>query len=202
MEIFVVIFFTCCYDCGCWNCWFGYFLCKYCPVIGIFIEIWQSIFWDTISDTNVNSCWRKNSMYFIKHWFRIWTWIITTKGSIKASLVNYSIETTIFKLKLSSVHLLELKIWYFFLIIFLHLFNYGKWNINICDVLESIFKHFFAHLRVATTKIKNLKWGLNVLCNYILNSTVSLIPVEWLLVFLISIFPVFLLSVLSHFSNN
>ena len=139
-------------------------------------------------------------MYFIEHWFRIRSWIITTEGSIKASLINDSIKTTVFELKLSSIHLFELKIWYFLFIIFLHLFNDGKRNIDVCNVLESILKHFFTHLWVPTTKIKNLEWWLNVLCDYIFYSTVSLIPVEWFLIFLISVFPVFLLSVLSHFS--
>ena len=141
-------------------------------------------------------------MYLIKHWFRIWSWVITTKCSIEACLINDSIKTSIFELKLSGIHLLKLKIWYFLLVIFLHLFYHGEWNVNVCNLWKSILKHFFTHLRVSTSKIEDLEWWLNILCDYIFDTTVSLIPVEWFFVFLISIFPVFLLSVLSHFSNN
>ena len=140
-------------------------------------------------------------MYFIKHGFRIGTWIVSAKSSIKASLVNNSVEAAILKLQLSRIHLLELKVWYFLFVVFLHLFYYSKGNVNVCDMLESIFEHFFAHFWVTATKIQDLEWWLNILCDYIFNSTVSLIPVKRFFVFLISVFPIFLLSVLSHFSK-
>jgi len=201
VEVLIVVLFSCGNHGWCRDSWFGYFLCENCPVIGIFIEIWQTVFWNTVSNTNVNSCWWKNSMYLIEHWFRIRTWIITAKSSIEAGLINNCIKTSIFELELSGIHLLELQIWYFLLVIFLHLFYHSKWNVNVCDMLETILKHFFTHLWVSATKVKNLEWWLNILGDYIFNSTISLIPVEWFFVFLISVFPIFLLSVLSHFSK-
>lgn len=52
--------------------------------------------------------------------------------------------------------------------------------------------------RVSSSNIKDLVAGLDMLGEHILESVVALIPVELLLVLLITVFPVFLLTVLSH----
>ena len=140
-------------------------------------------------------------MYFIEHWFTIWTGIVTAECSIKAGFINNGIETSIFILKLPSVHLFELQVWYFLFVVFTHLFYYCERNVNICDVLESVLEHFFTHFRVPASEIKDLERRLDILSNYIFDSAVSLVPIEWLLVFLISVFPVFLFTVLCHFQN-
>ena len=52
--------------------------------------------------------------------------------------------------------------------------------------------------RVSSSNIKDLVAGLDMLGEHILESVIALIPVELLLVLLITVFPVFLLTVLSH----
>ena len=51
---------------------------------------------------------------------------------------------------------------------------------------------------VTSADIENLVVGLHVLCDDILEARVSLVPVKLLLVLLVTVLPVFLLSVLSH----
>ncbi len=52
--------------------------------------------------------------------------------------------------------------------------------------------------RVSCSNIEDLVGGLDMLGEHILESVVALIPIELLLVLLITVFPVFLLTVLSH----
>ena len=53
--------------------------------------------------------------------------------------------------------------------------------------------------RVAGADVEDLVRGLHVLCNDILQARVALVPVELLLVLLVTVLPVFLLTVLGHF---
>ena len=53
--------------------------------------------------------------------------------------------------------------------------------------------------RVSSTNVENLICSLDILSDNILEAGVALIPVELLLVFLVTVLPVLLLSVLGHF---
>ena len=53
--------------------------------------------------------------------------------------------------------------------------------------------------RVASSDVEDLVSGLDVLSDDILETRVALVPIELLLVLLVTVFPVFLLSVLCHF---
>lgn len=53
--------------------------------------------------------------------------------------------------------------------------------------------------RVSSSDVEDLVSWLHILRDDVLEARVALIPVELLLVLLITVFPVFLLTVLSHF---
>ena len=71
---------------------------------------------------------------------------------------------------------------------------------NISQIRRSVYKRVYKLLtRITGANIEDLVSGLNVLSDDILETRVALIPVELLLVLLVTVFPVFLLSVLGHF---
>ena len=137
-------------------------------------------------------------MNLIQICFRIWSTSISTKNWVEACLINDSIKRAIFILKRSCIHLFEDKLWNFIFIMVLLLFNNSKWVINILNVLITIFKHFLRKLWVSTTNNQNLEALLDILCDHVFYTWVSLIPIEWFLVFLISFIPILGFSVLRH----
>ena len=141
-------------------------------------------------------------MNFIEHSFRVWSTTISAQICIEASFINDRVETSIFKLETPNIHLFINKLRISFFVILLHLFNHCKGYVYVLNVLISIFKHFFTKFRVSATGNKNLEVGLDVLCDHVLNSRISLIPIEWFFILLVSLFPIFRFSVLCHYNLN
>lgn len=52
---------------------------------------------------------------------------------------------------------------------------------------------------VSSSNIEDLECGLDILSDDVPNSAVALVPVKRLLVLIVTVFPVFALSVLSHY---
>ena len=198
MEIFVVIFFCSWNDSWSWDCWFSCFLSEHSPIVFFFVEVTKSIVWDTVSYANIYTIWRQNSMNLIQISFRIWSASITTKNWVEAGFIDNSIKWSIFILERSSIHLFENQLRNSILIVILLLLNYSKWVVNILNILETIFKHFLRKLWVSTSNNQNLKVRLDILCDHVFNAGVSLIPIEWFLIFLISLIPVLWFTVLCH----
>jgi len=148
-------------------------------------------------------------MNFVEHLFSIWPTSVTTKDGIERAFVNDSIEHSIFKAHLTNVHLLVSKCWILLTVQVLHLFDDGERDVHVCNVLVPLIKHFFRKsyikiyleltlTRISSANVANLERGLNILCNNVSDSSISLVPIERLLVFLVTVFPVFALAVLSH----
>ena len=149
-SIIFICFFTCSNDTWSRNSRLCCFLCENSPVKLFLIEITKSVFRHSVSYANIYSIRRQNSMHFIQHSFGVRPWIITTKYWVKTCLVYYCIECSIIELQTSGIHLLENHLRNLLFIVLINLFDYSKWNVYICYVLITIFKHFFAHLWVAT----------------------------------------------------
>ena len=65
---------------------------------------------------------------------------------------------------------------------FLHLLDDCEWNVNVSEMLVTIFVHFLSKARVSASNVKDLEGRLYVLSDDIFDSGVSLIPIKWLLV--------------------
>ena len=64
----------------------------------------------------------------------------------------------------------------------MHLLDHCEGDVDVSQVLISVFIHFLAQSRVAATSVQDLECRLDVLGNDVLNSGVALIPVKWLLI--------------------
>lgn len=198
MEIFIIILFASWNNGGCGNCRLSYFLGEHSPVIVLLAEILQSVFRYSVGNTDVYTVWRKNTVNLIKHCLAVWTWIVTAENGIETSLVDDCIEDTFLTLQTAGIHLLESQLRDLFFVILLHLLDDCKRNVNVRDVLVTVLEHVFRHFRVAATEHEDLEGRLNILGNHVLDTRVSLVPIKWLLVFLIPILPILGLSVLCH----
>lgn len=152
MEVLIIVLLARWDNCRCWNRWLCNFLCEHGPFIVLFTEVLQPIFWNSVGYANVNSIWWKDTVHFVEHGFTIGSRIVTTENGVETSFVDHCIKYSILTLKTSCIHLLIRKLRNFFFVILLHLFDDGEWNVNICYVLVSVFKHVFGHFGVATTK--------------------------------------------------
>ena len=106
VEILFILVFMSNYS-WCWNCWFSNFMRSISPVKFLFLEVTESLFWKTIRNTNIDSCWGKNSINFTKHLISIGSWSISTKHRVKSSLINNSIEGSVLILQATNIHLFE-----------------------------------------------------------------------------------------------
>jgi hypothetical protein len=193
MEILLVLFFLSYYSWG-WDSWLGYLVLEMCPVELWFLEVSHSLFWKAVRYTDIYSSWREYSIDFTKHLVCIGAWTITTQDWIKCAFINDCVKGSIFVLKTSGIHLFKGEVRDLFFIHFLHLFDNSEWNINVSQMLVSIFIHFFTQSYiqltlwvddltwVAAANIQNLESRLDILSDDILNTTISLIPIEWFLV--------------------
>ena len=112
------------------------------PIILLLLEISHPLFRQSIRDSNVNPSWRQHFVNFLQHLISIWPRSIPTEDGIESSLINYSVKGALFILETTDIHLFEGEVWTFFFVHFLHLFDYGEWNIDVGDVLVPIFIHF------------------------------------------------------------
>lgn len=77
-------------------------------------------------------------------------------------------------------------VWAFFLVEFCHLFDYCIGDVNVCDVLKAFFVHFLTHpyvespwlTWVSSSNIENVESRHHILSYNILDSAVSLEPIE------------------------
>ena len=107
-------------------------------------------------------------------------------------------------LELTYIHLLENKLWTFFSVLVTHLFDNGVREVDVSNLFIFCFfilKHLLTETRVATANVQDLIIRTDEFIYYWFKRTVALIPVKlFVFISLISLLPVLLPSVLSHFS--
>lgn len=183
------------------------------PVKVCGLEVAYTLLWSSIGNDNIDTVRAQDSVNFRKHCSCIRARSVTTKNWIERPLVNYRVKCGIAVLQLAHIHLLIDEWRVAFLVHLRHLLDNSERDIDICNVLVTIFVHFFRKACKTHQKLKSkeivLTWitsanvensvaWLHVLRDDIFEACVALIPVELLFVLLIAIFPVFLLSVLRH----
>ena len=90
-----------------------------------------------------DAIWFEDSMNLGEHLRSVWSSTIAAAYWVKGTFIDDAIKSTILELKLSHIHLLVGHVWDCLLILLNHLLDHGKGDINISDLLVSIFIHFF-----------------------------------------------------------
>lgn len=175
------------------------------PVVSaITHQILLSLILSTMRNAEVYSWRAEYSVDFIKHCFDIAFCTITCAQCIHESLIDDYIKWAIVEFQLPHVHLLEDKIWITIISVVILLQLDGRvTKIDTCDVWVALIKDLFCHSRTAAPSNQDVLSVLHLghhLCfhckmGWSSRWRESLQPVELLLLFLITVFPVFYLSV-------
>ena len=109
MEVSILIFISFCNNSASVDVWFSDLWNRYIsrPIENFVVKVIHSTIWGSICHANVSSLWMEHTMNLTQHRGRVWCRIITWQDWIKASLIKYTVEYSIFKLKLSCIHLFK-----------------------------------------------------------------------------------------------
>lgn len=114
------------------------------PVKLWFLEVAHSLVGQTVADSDVHAGGGEHSVDFAQHLVCVGAGAISAEDGVEGSLVNYSIESSIFILEGAHVHLLEGQVGDLFLVHLLHLLDHGERDVYVGDVLVPILIHLFA----------------------------------------------------------
>ena len=204
MEVCIFIFVSFCNDCAGVDVWF----CNFWdwnisrPIEHFVVKVIQSAIWNSVCHANVNTIWLKYAMNLAKHCGRVWCRIISWQNWVKACFIKHTVKSAVFKLKFFDIHYLPYHSWSFIFVMGGHLIYNCLRNINICNILIAIFMQILRKFSISTSNDKNFCARSKILSDNVFNSGVFLIPIKWLLIFLISIFPIFWFTVLCHIFWN
>ena len=118
----------------------------------------------------------------------------------KVPLVNDGVEGLVLEvLHGAHIHLLVDQVGVLVLVSLLHLLNSCSGDVNVSDGFVVVLVHLFSEEGVTGAHVEDLIVLLHVLRDDVLDAGVALVPVEGLLVLVITVLPVLCLAVLRHF---
>jgi len=162
------------------------------------LEVLQSRVLDTVRHTDVHSVVAEHAVNLTEHLVGVRAGTVTAENGVESSLINDSLKGAVIVVHAADVHLLEGHGRILVLTEFLLALDDRHRQIDVLDVRVAIVSHLLGESRVAAPDIKNGETRLHILRDDVLQSIVSLIPIELFLLFVVTVFPVLNLSVLCH----
>ena len=172
------------------------------PFVLTILEVGHAMTRNTSWNTDISAGRCEYAVNFIKHCLRVWGRAITAKNRIETCFIYHTVESTILILQLAHVHLFIEETWVCFSIQIAHHFDDGVGDINVGNMPITILEHLLSKARVSSADIQDLRvvifWQM-LIYDIFYRTSIALVPIEVLLVFLITVFPVILNSELHHF---
>ena len=138
-------------------------------------------------------------MDLVEHLECVGAGAIAAEDRVKRALVNDGVKAAILELKHAHVHLPVDHVWVALPVMLSHLLLHSEGDINVLHILVAIIEHLLGEARVSSADVQDIVSRLNIQVDNFLEARVALIPIKLLLVFLVTVLPVLLLSVLRHF---
>lgn len=113
------------------------------PIKILLSEVLLTVFLDAVADAHIYAIRCEYPVDLAEHLVCAGPWAIATKNGVKRAFVDDAVEAPVLEREAAAVHVLVDQSRVLVLVILLHLFDDGVWDVDVRDFVVAIVCHLF-----------------------------------------------------------